>query len=301
MDLTLTQESINTIKALANDTRISIINLLQHQDLNISEIANALMISTSITTRHIKSLEDAGIINTYIKPHSIGQQKICHLKIDEINIRFPMKKHLEYQKKVIDIPVGSFTKYHATPTCGMASEQDYIGILDEPRYFMIPERTQAQLLWFSSGYVEYSFFNPIPENGKIHLIEISFEIASEFPENNYVWPSDITFHLNGSRIGEWTVPGNFADVRGKLTPEWWPTNNSQYGLLKHLRITPVETHIDGEKISNFNLSNINISENFYKIRFSVLESSKHVGGLTLFGEKFGNTPQNIRVTIYYNE
>lgn len=301
MDLILNHDALIPLKALANDTRLEIIQLLQSKDYNVTEIANLLNISTSITARHIKILEEASIISTYLKHNSVGNQKLCTLNIDQVNIQLPTKKHLAYQKRTIDIPLGSFTKYSASPTCGLASESDYIGVLDEPRYFMVPERTQAQLLWFSKGYVEYSFFNPIPSTGKLHLIEISFEIASEFPESNYVWPSDVTFHFNGVKIGQWTVPGNFADVRGKYTPDWWPNNNSQYGVFKHLRITPIETQIDGERLSGFNLSNINKSDGFFKFRFSVLESSEHVGGLTLFGEKFGNVPQNIQVTLYYNE
>ena len=38
-------------------------------------------------------------------------------------------------------------------------------------------------------------------------------------------------------LGTWTSPGDFADIRGKYTPDWYPDNLNQYGLLKTIRIT----------------------------------------------------------------
>src|SRR5699024_2020817 len=100
-------------------------------------------------------------------------------------------------------------------------------------------------------------------------------------------------------VGKWTVPGNFSDVRGKLTPKWWSDRNSQYGLLKTLRVTAHETLIDGESISNTKLSDIKLDGNLIKIRISVEE--KKPSGLTIFGKCFGNYPQDIIYKMYYSE
>lgn len=299
MYLELNQNAINVFKALSNESRIKIIELLSKSPQNLASLSEKLNLSPSIITRHIQQLEKSNIIRTELKKETAGNQKICYLNIDEIIVTFPHQIHQAYQKYTIDIPLGSYTQFDVEPTCGLASETNYIGTIDDPKYFMDPHRLEAQLVWFANGFVEYSFLNPLSESYHIHLIEISFEIASEFPENNYVWPSDINFWFNGSSIGTWTCPGNFADVRGLYTPDWWPSTNSQYGLLKHLRITPVETQIDGEKISNYKLANVNLNSNYFTFRFLNSKQSNNVGGITLFGDKFGNHPQGLRVTFYY--
>lgn len=38
-----------------------------------------------------------------------------------------------------------------------------------------------------------------------------------------------------------------------------------------------------------------------KIKIAVDEDSEHVGGLTIFGENFGNHPQDIQFNLYYSE
>lgn len=119
------------------------------------------------------------------------------------------------------------------PTCGLATLQEFIGNVDEPRYFMDTRRMDARILWFTEGFVEYQTPNYLNEDEKAEMIEISMEISSEFPFHNNNWPFDITFYLNDVELGTWTSPGDFADIFGKLTPEWYPDNLNQYGLFKN--------------------------------------------------------------------
>ncbi|WP_277630738.1 hypothetical protein [Atopococcus tabaci] len=133
------------------------------------------------------------------------------------------------------------------------------------------------------------------------MLEVSLELASEFPVSNNNWPSDISFYINDIYVGTWTVPGNFSDVRAKLTPSWWPRQNSQYGLFRTLRITPYETLIDGEPISSVNLSQIDFDKPLTKITFAIEKDAENVGGLTIFGKQFGNYPQDIEYKLSYSE
>ena len=55
----------------------------------------------------------------------------------------------------IDIPVGNYSNYHVFPTCGIATEKNLIGEVDDPRYFAHPSHVNAQILWFAKGYVDY--------------------------------------------------------------------------------------------------------------------------------------------------
>lgn len=53
----------NTLfKALSNETRIKIVEILLRKELHLSELARSLGISVPVTSRHIKILEKAGII-----------------------------------------------------------------------------------------------------------------------------------------------------------------------------------------------------------------------------------------------
>ena len=76
----------------------------------------------------------------------------------------------------------------------------------------------------------------MPGATKIEQIALSLEIGSEAPGTNNDWPSDISFYLNDEKIGTWTSPGDYGDVRGIFTPDWWLPNWNQYGLLKMLVI-----------------------------------------------------------------
>ena len=60
------------------------------------------------------------------------------------------------------MPIGAYTSFVALPTCGLASESSLIGYLDDPLSFYEPERVQAGLIWFRSGFLEYSFPNRLP-------------------------------------------------------------------------------------------------------------------------------------------
>lgn len=301
MEINTDLDSLHVLEALASDSRLKIINLLAHGDYNIQQIAKKMYMSSGIVTRHIQKLESAGLVYTKRIPGKTGSQKICSLAIDELYVRFPSKIFPHYQSHNFSIPVGHYTDFYAVPTCGLASSEYYIGKLDEPKFFMDSQRMDAELVWLSQGFLEYKLPNMLSLNQKPEMLEISLEISSEFPVSNNNWPSDISFYINDVDVGSWTVPGNFSDVRGKLTPKWWPTQNSQYGLLKTLRITPHETLMDGEAISTMSLSDIPFNGTLIKIRVAIEEDAKNLGGLTIFGQKFGNYPQNIECKLYYSE
>lgn len=301
MEIDTSLDSLSIFEALASDTRLKIINLLAHKESNIKEIADELYLSSSIVTRHIKKLEEASLIKTKIKAGKAGSQKVCSLAIDQLFIRFPKIIYPQYKKHSSSIKLGHFFDFDVTPTCGLATPQNYIGIVDQPKYFMDENRMNAELIWFSEGYVEYKIPNMLVDGQVPELLELSLEIASEFPESNNNWPSDISFYINDSFIGKWTVPGNFSDVKGRLNPEWWPKTNSQYGLLKTLRITKNQTVMDSEIISHNTINDLDFDNSFVKIRIAIDFDSENVGGVTIFGNNFGNHKQNINYNLYYSE
>ncbi len=297
-------EGLNLFKALGSEIRVNIIKtLLNNQEMNMNELATSLNITNGAVTSHVKKLEDCGIVQVYSRNTGHGNEKVCRVKLDKVLVEIIEEKQLE-QKNIYDteVNVGLFSDFLVYPTCGIATDQHLIGEVDDPRYFAHHDRINAQILWFTKGYVEYQIPNLLPAQQKIDQITISVELSSEALGTNNDWPSDIKFYLNNVNIGKWTSPGDFGDVRGILTPDWWFSNWNQYGLLKVIVINKDGTFVDGLKISDVSIDEFNLDyRSAIKFKFAVEEESEHVGGLTIFGRKFGNYNQDINVRINYSQ
>lgn len=301
MQLDISQNSLPVYEALASNVRLQILTLISERQYNITELSEALGLSKAIITKHIQKLEEAHLIQCKRHPGKSGLQKIPTLAVDTIEITFPSKIYHSLSTYLTKIQLGHYTNFEAEPTCGLATATEIVGKLDDPFSFVNPNRVNAELLWFAEGFVEYKIPNNITAEQHPELLEISLEIASEFPYSNNVWPSNIYFELNGIRIGTWTCPGNFSDVRGFYTPDWWGDDLSQYGLLKHIRVSHKNSTIDGEFMSNVTLDELCLTQhNFIDFRIGVDKHAKNKGGLTIFGSKFGNHPQDIIAKLFYS-
>lgn len=294
-------EGLDIFKALGSEVRIEIIKiLLENHGMNMNELATKLNITNGALTSHIKKLEDCGLIKVTSESAGHGNQKKCSVHLDKILIDLDSQEDIKnvYQT---DLKVGHFSGYHVYPTCGLASNSAIIGEVDDTRYFAHPDRYNADILWFTRGYVEYVIPNFIPFSQKIDQITISLELCSEAPGVNDIWPSDISFFLNDTKIAMWTSPGDFGDVKGIFTPDWWYPNWNQYGLLKILVINKKGTFIDGLQVSDITIRDFNLDfRSTVKFKMAVEDQSEHVGGLTIFGKTFGNYNQDINVRINYS-
>jgi len=296
LQLDISEASLPVYEALASSVRLKIIQLLSKNKLSVKELASELNLSSAIVTMHVKKLETAGLIATDRQ----GRSKVSSLKVDAININFPEKIYTAYETLETSIPIGQYTNYEITPPCGLATSEDFIGVNDHPKYFMDPKRMDAQILWFTQGFIEYQVPNLLEES-QLEMLEISLEIASEFPFSNNNWPSDITFYLNGKELGTWTSSGDFSDVRGKNNPSWYPDNLNQYGLLKTIRIMAHGTYMEGEPLSDVRITDFPLSETqLWTLRVEVKEDAKNVGGCTIYGKNFGNHDQDINLKLFYS-
>ena len=298
--ITSLDDGLETFKALGSDTRIQILNiLLENEQMSMNQLATELNISNGALTGHIKKLEECGLINISNESAGHGNQKMCSVTQDRIIV--DIKKPIDYKNVFeTEIKVGQFYRHQVWPTCGIATRESVIGELDDIRYFNHPDRFTANILWFTKGYVEYTIPNLIPSNQRITQLSISAELSSEAPGIDNNWPSDISFYINDTKIGMWTSPGDFGDVHGMFTPQWWPQNWNQYGLLKLLVINDYGTYIDGLKISDVSTLSLHLDYNSdIRLRLAVENDSEHVGGITLYGKSFGNYDQDIRVAINY--
>ncbi|WP_438434059.1 ArsR/SmtB family transcription factor [Gorillibacterium sp. sgz500922] len=299
MKLDLSEHSLSVYEALASPVRLRILRLLADEPLNIKELAAATGLSSAIMTMHVRKLADAGLIETRMAPGKSGLQKICTLAADSIEVEFPASKARIRKSHRISIPIGHYADFDIEPTCGLATVDRIIGSFDDPRYFWDPERIHAAILWFGKGFIEYKAPNFLLSTQEPEELLLRMEIGSEAPGIREDYPSDITFTLNGVKLGTWTSPGDFGDRRGKFTPPWWPAHTNQYGLLKQLRLTDSGTFMDGVKLSDITLNEVDIRRKEWTLRLSVEDDALHLGGLTLYGRGFGNYGEHPSLELFY--
>ena len=296
-----TPQARKVLKALASEPRLRMLELLSDRLYNVSEIAEKLELPLSTANRDIGILEEADLLHSELTPATRGLQKMCNRVYDTILIELPGPKQTATGNAVeVSMPVGAYVDCQVAPTCGLASSRTIIGLFDDPASFYEPDRMQAQLLWFHYGFVEYRFPNRLPPKTRPESLRLSLEVCSEAPMHHEDWPSDVTLWINGVEIGTWTSPADFGGRRGVLTPNWWETRNTQYGLLKVWQVNGVGSFVDGVQLSPVRLTDLNLTRHdFLTVRIGIKEDAANVGGINIFGREFGNYPQDILLRIDY--
>lgn len=294
------KSGLDIFKALSSEIRIQILELLAtNQSLNLNEIANKLNLSNGAITMHIKKLEDSGLIEIQTTGGKHGIQKICYLNKDKLMVDLRSKDAENLYE--VEIKVGHYSDYQAVPTCGLATKDSIIGDFDDPRYFADPDRIDAEIIWLTEGYLEYRIPNYLKSNQSFREIQFSLELGSEAPGYCDNYPSDIYFYINGIEIGSWTSPGDFGDTRGNFNPDWWPPQLNQYGMLKLIRINKKGSFIDGCRISDVTLDQIQLDyKSELTFRVAVTEKSVNKRGLTIYGKHFGNYSQDLLARVLYD-
>ncbi|PWV88430.1 putative transcriptional regulator [Paenibacillus cellulosilyticus] len=299
MQLTTNTDSLRVYEALASEVRLAIIDKLFERERHVKELAAELYLSNAVVSGHIRKLEEAGVVGSKMKRVDGGTYKYCYVKTEFMQIKLSPDAPASLSVRELSIPIGHYTDYEAIPTCGIATTKAMVGQYDQPVCFMDPERVNAGILWFARGWVEYKIPNYLYKDQRLHEIEISLEIGSEAPRVNEHWPSDIRFYFNNKLLGVWTSPGDFGKTRGRLTPEWWQSDVNQYGLLKVLRIKESGTYVDGLKVSDVGLLDIDTSAINWTFRIAAEDTGRGRGGLTLYGRSFGNYDQDLIFRSYY--
>jgi predicted transcriptional regulator len=292
---------VEVSKALSNPIRVEILKILSYESLSVSEISNKMGLPLTTIASAVNILERAGLITTIIQAGKRGSMKLCSIVYEQI--AFNMIKPIDeatYVTKVYDIPLGSYFSADIQPPCGMTSDTEFLGRDDDIKTFYKTNRFQAQLLWFYKGFIEYR----IPYDGSKNLerIEISMEVCSEAPSYRLEWPSDITIMINDCEIGTWTCPGDFGGRRGKNTPTWWPINSTQYGLLKSWQLTRDGTSLDYKRITDVSLRDVfQVKNDYISIKIGIKNTAQNVGGINIFGKKFGDYGNGLIASVVYKD
>lgn len=295
------EEGLPYYQALSSDVRLKILTLVAAENgITTKQIAEELQMPVTTLVPHIKILQNCQLIFTppVSSPHA-PQKYYFNQNADQFSISLDMQNRLSSVYSA-EVPVGHYGSFSVAPTCGLSTVQFMIGKPDEPRYFAHPDRYQSEILWFTTGYVEYILPNFIPINSAIDSVSVSFEISSEAPNYNNHWPSEITFFLNDTRLGTWISPGDYGDRRGRLNPDWWYPFLNQYGLLKKLTVGETGTYLDDELLSPVCARDLNLTDqSILRLRFSVLPGPK-ARGCTLYGRGFGDHAQGLITEIMFH-
>jgi predicted transcriptional regulator len=298
--LTVEYDAVGALaKALSSPVRRKIIEALAEEELSIQELADQLGIPQSTCTVNVQALERTGLISTRNEPGTKGSRKICTVAYDEAVIPIHGRHGNPDDRLIeVDMPIGLYTNYETVGPCGLVSESSVIGRFDHVESFLDPHRGSAQLIWFTDGWLEYSFPMEIAEQRTPVALSVSVEVCSEFPGFKNTWPSDITVWIEDLEIGTWRSPGDMGGRRGKHTPVWWSLDNTQFGYLKEWRVTPEGSFLDGTRVSDVSIDRLQLKRRSkITARIGISDHAEYRGGINIFGRRFGNVEQDIMLRI----
>lgn len=287
-------------RALSVPDRVRILDLLATRSMNLNEISKELDIPVSSVSNHINALSEAKLVLVTYQPSTKGHVKMCSSMVVSVDIQSDQGEKKEQGDYSMEMPVGMYFDCSVSAPCGMTGAEKQLFTPDAPEYFYFPERKDAELVWFTHGYVSYMFPYAVSDLGKkVGQIDFSLEICSEAVYYRNVWPSDITFLINDVEVLTWTCPGDFGGRRGVYTPEFWPVTSSQFGLLKKISVSAAGTFLDDQLMHrDVTIKDLGITPG-KAVKFTVLikEDAKHRGGINIYGKRFGDFPQSIIMTI----
>ena len=297
------EEMSEMAKALSSPIRLQILQMLIEQSMTMSQLSQKLLVSLSSVSMHVKVLQDVGLVEVIPKPGMHGAQKLCGIRAESVRFDFfdnMKKQNHAIPSKIVDIPVGCYSRADIQFPCGIVGQEDYIDIEDTQFGFFDVGHTAAQLLWFSTGYLEYDICNKYLLDHMVVGVNISFEVCAEAPGYNNTWPSDIDVKINGVLITRFRVAGDFGGTRGINNPVWWSDSNTQFGEMKKVMITNKGCFLNGKKVSKETIDSLKLKErHHFTLAIGVDPKSECPGGINLFGKQFGNYAQDIRMEIQY--
>ena len=298
-----TEKLSKIAKALSSQTRLEILQLLLESSMTMGELSQRLYVSLSSVSMHTAILKEADLITITPKPGMHGTQKYCGIKAERIMIELFEREQdsSDLAANVQNIPIGHYSEADVAAPCGLVGQDGYVELEDSGYSFYHPDHTNAQLIWFMTGFLRYNIVNKDLKTPKLLRVDISLEICAEAPGYNNNWPSDIYFKINGQHLSVLRVKGDYGGVRGANNPPWWRDSNTQFGELAQLSITKMGTYLNGKLVSAATIDSLGMTQKHcFSFEIGVSPDSEYPGGLNLFGKGFGNYAQDILVKAVYN-
>lgn len=290
-------------RALSSPKRVEILQLLGANNVMIvNEIARAIDLPISSTAAHIVALEEAGLIACEKQPSLRGSVKLCTRAKSEIVFRLDESGATMQRTGSQQLPIGAYSIASGIrPACGMASQSAPIGAYNNPRSFYLPDRLNAEILWFHGGYLEYHFSPMSLEAIDLHWLEVSFEVCSQAPPDASSWQSDVRVLINGVPLGTQPATCDSHGRRGTFNPVWWPNIATQYGQLQTWRVDAEGTYLVKTRVGDTTLRDLALTEHaLISVRIEAPDPSGTQPGINLFGNHFGDYNQGIILQTGYS-
>ncbi len=300
VNMSETEQTCTVARALSSPQRLAILDLLnRHQILNVGEIAEAIGLPVSSASHHITILEKAGLISSEKQPSLRGVVKMCSRARNEVVFQLGEKEQPSPRHLMQQLPIGAYSRiFDIRKPCGLASDSAPIGVYNNVRSFYLPERYQAEVLWFRGGYLDYDFSLLPIEKMNIQWIEISFEACSQAPVTTQSWESDIELSINAVCLGRQAVGCESRGRRGSLNPDWWPDIMTQAGKLHTWRVDADGTFINKERAGNTTIDQLGLLTSD-KVSIRIAAPEVDHPGINLFGLRFGDHKQSIVMEVGY--
>lgn len=303
------------VKALSNDVRLQILNLLSDSDMNVQTLASHLKLSKTAVLTHVNILEQTGFIKSQYLSGSVGNQRICHKMYDRLIFNFdPGKTDVdEITYYETEIPVGNFFDFEVWAPCGLASHNNIIQKWDDPAVFCDIKRVNAALVWTAFGYLEYKIpLDPLFVGKNVTAIEIEMEISAHQmvkTHKSLVMPpymtqdkitdgiSEVTLWMNDTEVGTITITVGEDSEKATYTPTWW-RSLPVHGIKLNARIGADGCYINKRKTSERTFEDIVHGGRFIRLRVGVKKDAVHSSGIMIFGKEFGRYCNDIIVKSY---
>ena len=299
------EKIINVAEALSNRSRLEILRQLQKSPyaFTVPVLSQTLKIPKTTLLHHLNVLKKADLIDIRYESSSSTTARLVTRYIRAVSVdlyKAEPKHSVSEVERVQSIGVGCFTDASGKGFLLATDKEAYSSPSDD---FFNPHRFGAGLVALSEGTFTYLFSNSAEKQKQVKELTLSLELCSEAPYYNNDYLSDITFWINDVEVATYLSKGDYGDRSGKLSPDWWPTVNTQYGKLVVLTIKDRAVYLNGEQVrSRANINNIRINEgNGIRVTIGNKSTAAHMGGINLFGSFFGDYPQDIVLkTIIYS-
>ncbi len=287
--------------ALSSPERLDIIAYLyNYNSATVQKISQQLNLPFSSTSNHIKKLEESGIVATKKQTIEGKSGRLCWLSKHFVTINLRPNFSTKAPVQILNIPIGSYSDFKVVMPGGLVADNGYIGAENDIKSFYNLDKTSARLIWITHGYLEYAVPNTLPDDKTCKRLTISMEICSEYGGYREDFLSDIYLHINGKNCGFHRSLGDYGARKGILNPDFWSNGVSQYGKLVKWEVDETGTYIQGQKVSDVTITDLNI-ENYPCIKFKIVSdyTKPPCGGFNLFGRGMGDYNQDIVMTLEY--
>lgn len=281
-------------KALSHPVRLQLLKQLLREPCSITELAKLNKLTNSTVIFHLGILEEAGLVVEKVRPNKKGKTLVFYINFSELT--FSLKNaSSDTRVTVVEQSVGVGNYISASPVkyIRLATDDQFVVLDKEDAYN--PQRFEAKLICMDNGEVTYAFSNAFAKQNTVRRLEFSLELSSESPYYCNDWKSEIVFSVCGIDVAEFLSLGDFGDKRGLLSPAWWDSKYSQYGVLVTVTIDDNGVMLNGERVNHrITLAQLEL-EHRDKITFSLRTemNRQYAGGFNIYGRRFGNVEQDI--------